>query len=708
MASKEDKAKAQELVDESINSIKSGNAQHALELLDKAITLDPENAFAWHARGNAKAAVGRHEDAIADYDKAIELHPNKRFLLNRGFSKGKIELQKLHKGETPDYESFVGDFILASPINFGIKASTGQDRKYAEELLLNAEDHFKQNQYLEAMVAATNALHTWPMISKAWLLRARVMDKFDHSDAAILEIEQAIKYSPDEAIYYSYKGYLHSKYREYETALLSADKALEIEPKNEKFILQRINLLISLERDIEECLITLDQIISEKPSFYLAIEYRATCFRLLGKFNAAIEDLKKIIDLLPNNENTAFHKARALHDIGYCYGMLNQYEMAIEYYSKALDINPSLHDTLHNRSLVKIKIQDYQGAKTDLIEYCKLKQPTASIRLDIAACHRNLGEYDEAIAIYDSLERYRSNSALFINRGMCRTDAGQYEKAHADYDKAISLKKNLSIAWANKGVTYALQKKIKKAEESFRKSLEIDPKNSHALINYSMLLLELNRVGEVQEKLDKAIFIEEDNHSLWYAKATLNLQAKNFGTALHDIDKALKIKPEDSLAILIKGQIFIGLDKLDDALSCFNQYNEQRPDDTLAFFYIGLIQLHKQQYRDSVLSFSKHLEDYEDNTQAYIFRAQANLNLDKIENAKKDVEKLKSLGADNADLEILQTKILDGQNSISNKVQDSKSLREKILSKENAIFTLGIIVKEAIKIILSFLKEGNN
>ncbi|MEG3951207.1 MULTISPECIES: tetratricopeptide repeat protein [unclassified Microcoleus] len=41
-----------------------------------AIQLDPNNAMAYSNRSLLKYALGKKEDAIADYDRAIQLNPN--------------------------------------------------------------------------------------------------------------------------------------------------------------------------------------------------------------------------------------------------------------------------------------------------------------------------------------------------------------------------------------------------------------------------------------------------------------------------------------------------------------------------------------------------------------------------------------------------------------------------------------------------------
>ena len=52
--------------------------EDALASFDKALELDPDNAEPHHNRGTALAALKRFEDALESYDKAIALDTEER------------------------------------------------------------------------------------------------------------------------------------------------------------------------------------------------------------------------------------------------------------------------------------------------------------------------------------------------------------------------------------------------------------------------------------------------------------------------------------------------------------------------------------------------------------------------------------------------------------------------------------------------------
>jgi tetratricopeptide (TPR) repeat protein len=47
-----------------------------IDSFDKAITLNPDDANAWYARGFGQFKTGEYADAIASYDKAIAINPD--------------------------------------------------------------------------------------------------------------------------------------------------------------------------------------------------------------------------------------------------------------------------------------------------------------------------------------------------------------------------------------------------------------------------------------------------------------------------------------------------------------------------------------------------------------------------------------------------------------------------------------------------------
>jgi len=54
-----------------------GRSEEALEAQEKAITIDPKERLYWFQKGLALRALGRFDEALESYDRAIELGDNK-------------------------------------------------------------------------------------------------------------------------------------------------------------------------------------------------------------------------------------------------------------------------------------------------------------------------------------------------------------------------------------------------------------------------------------------------------------------------------------------------------------------------------------------------------------------------------------------------------------------------------------------------------
>jgi tetratricopeptide (TPR) repeat protein len=88
-----------------INSIQSEDYQQAIKDFDKAIELNPNLAEAYNNRGLVYGKLGNLQQAIKDFDKAIELNPNyAEAYYSRGIAFGKLgNLQQ----EIKDYDKAI-------------------------------------------------------------------------------------------------------------------------------------------------------------------------------------------------------------------------------------------------------------------------------------------------------------------------------------------------------------------------------------------------------------------------------------------------------------------------------------------------------------------------------------------------------------------------------------------------------------------------
>ena len=94
-----------------ISLYKQANYSQCYEQLLDVIKKDPSNALAYYYMGMTAAQMGKYDEAISNYDKAITLSPDGNNL-NRYAKKGKRCLETPDKCENALYDSIEERFIL--------------------------------------------------------------------------------------------------------------------------------------------------------------------------------------------------------------------------------------------------------------------------------------------------------------------------------------------------------------------------------------------------------------------------------------------------------------------------------------------------------------------------------------------------------------------------------------------------------------------
>ncbi|MGH9879005.1 MAG: tetratricopeptide repeat protein, partial [Nitrososphaerales archaeon] len=67
---------AEDCVERGYKEANLGKHDEAIKCFDKAIAIDPNHAGAWAGRGNVFVNLGKHDEAIKCFDKAIAIDPN--------------------------------------------------------------------------------------------------------------------------------------------------------------------------------------------------------------------------------------------------------------------------------------------------------------------------------------------------------------------------------------------------------------------------------------------------------------------------------------------------------------------------------------------------------------------------------------------------------------------------------------------------------
>jgi len=158
-----------------------------------------------------------------------------------------------------------------------------------------------------------------------------------------------------------------------------------------------------------------------------------------------------------------------------------------------------------------------------------------------------LKRLDEAMKIVDRfepvLERDRD---LPLISGYVHADHNEYQAAVDDFTHALEIDPTIAVGYMNRGFVYNDMRLAAKAEQDFRKALTLNPQYGEAHLGLAYALLQLRRSTAALKEAEIATRLLPDSESLHLVKAEGYRQRAILASAESEYQKALKLNPNNS------------------------------------------------------------------------------------------------------------------------------------------------------------------
>ncbi|WP_249267949.1 tetratricopeptide repeat protein [Microcystis aeruginosa FBCC-A68] len=175
------------------------------------------------------------------------------------------------------------------------------------------------------------------------------------------------------------KGLIHAMGKEYEQAIASWDRALEIKPDDPDAWFIRGFALYNLGR-FEQAIASYDQALEIKPDDPDAWFIRGFALYNLGRFEQAIASYDQALEFKPDYHQAWYGRGNAL-------GNLGRFEQAIASYDQALEFKPDYPDTWDNRGYVLTCMGRYKDALESCDRAIKINPNYANAYYNKAVCY---------------------------------------------------------------------------------------------------------------------------------------------------------------------------------------------------------------------------------------------------------------------------------------------------------------------------------
>ncbi len=155
-----------------------------------------------------------------------------------------------------------------------------------------------------------------------------------------------------------------------------------------------------------------------------------------------------------------------------------------------------------------------------------------------------LKRLDEAMKIAD---RYRTilsdDRDLSLIAGYVHADRKEYASSVREFTRALEIDPTIAVGYMNRGYVYNDMRLATKAEQDFRKALALNPQYGEAHLGLAYSLLQLRRSAAALKEADIASRLLPDSESLHLAKAEGFRQRAMLTSAETEYKKAIALNP---------------------------------------------------------------------------------------------------------------------------------------------------------------------
>lgn len=475
---------------------RQGNLPAAIQAINKAISIDPENPDFYQMRAEMEFNSGDFDKAEQDFSVAAQLSGKADNYYNRAIA-------NLNLG---NYQAANKDFQKAQEL-YKKEGNLG-----ASKQAKNISDMLTENMPKQLPTVKTNSAKTnkptvqtknTPTINKKMM--DKISNSFKHfSEAANLKDSNYIQNNKD---------------------IMSALSNLQLDiPKSKPQTQPQGKGLPTFEDMVQEQNIKAPKIQKQDLLKGTALDSITKAEKLLAKkdYEGARAVLDSAINNFPDNDSLYYHRAQANSQNG-------DYKSAFADLNKALDLNPNNYQAAISRGDLFNSLGQNEQAKKAYLDAANLAEEAGNKKMaEDAKTKYQLLEGKEISARTNQRFAEASNA---YSRGDFNTAVNLFNQLYAENPDGPNA--------FNLGLAYQGQGNVKEANKMFAIAAEKQPKELKAQMAAANISMLNGDFDAAKKYLDKAREINDTNPDLWTLSAQMNLQEQNYTAAKKDMETAL-------------------------------------------------------------------------------------------------------------------------------------------------------------------------
>ena len=560
-----------------------------------AIERNPFLNDVWEIRGVARQNLGKYQEAIHDYNKALEtLHGNKHILFNKALAQeamGALEASDSTFKElmkyNPNYDRAYrgrsklrlsqGDTLAAiADLDTALNLNKFTHEVYAMRAGLIAS---YQEDFEKALLDMNEAIRLHPQESQYYVIRAQINYSLDNLDGALDDYSYAIDHDSRNMIAYYNRAVLRTEINDVNRAIEDFSMVLKLNPLDYRTLYNRAILYKNIH-DFDNALADITKVIEVLPDFPVAHFVRSEIYKEMGQERKANQEYDKSIAMvkrLASSEKTRkvgdpFTKAIEEKDP-------NVESVVASQFSEILRVNheneiekqynnKDIRGSVQNKDVViepePMFVLSYYATPSELrmgsyyIKEVDDINATRLLRFNLVVINRESGLLDKDMIAkhFESIDYFNSYIAThtpraidYFGRALDFVVTRNYKSAIEDLNKAISLTPNFSLSYFLRAVAKYNQMKIDDATE--------EPLMGSVDAAQMKMLAKHAQLKEVLDDWNRLIDLQPRMAIAYFNKGNTLLEMQDYVEAIQAFDKAIQLDPVLGEAYYNRGYIYL-------------------------------------------------------------------------------------------------------------------------------------------------------
>ncbi len=297
---------------------------------------------------------------------------------------------------------------------------------------------------------------------------------------------------------------------------------------------------------------------------------------------------------------------------------------ALEACNEAVSRRPNFATAWRDRGAVHYALNEFDKAKADYEKAIELKPRYGEAVFGHGAALYKLGHAEEALHDYNrAIDELRLRDATaYVDRGVVFFDQAKYDDAIADFDKAMRLRKDYALAYADKAKAEYRRHKdgdLAEAKADYDRALTLE-KTEEAFYGRGLLYENEGDAAKANDYYRKAVELRPGYYEAWCSLGQMAYNAGDYSDAVADYDKALGVKPDAAEALFGQGLAYQKKGDDASALKDFQAATEHDSNYGEAFYNLGVLHYKNKEYQAA-------MHDYENARRCKVDSAELSYNL---------------------------------------------------------------------------------